>query len=90
VPGWGWLALDPTNGREVGVRHVKIGHGRDYDDVPPLRGSIAGAAEAEAEASVEIRRMDPTQQAAVVQPPVTMTRFDRPLVPSQQQQQQQQ
>ena len=38
VPGVGWLALDPTNAAEVGLRHVKIGHGRDYDDVPPLRG----------------------------------------------------
>ncbi len=38
VPGFGWLALDPTNQQEVGVRHVKIGHGRDYDDVQPLRG----------------------------------------------------
>ena len=35
-------ALDPTNGLEVGHRHVKIGHGRDYDDVPPLRGVYAG------------------------------------------------
>ncbi|MBC8363823.1 MAG: transglutaminase family protein [Actinobacteria bacterium] len=89
VPGWGWLALDPTNGHEVGVRHVKIGHGRDYDDVPPLRGSISGGAEAEAGTNVEIRRMDPTQQAAVVQPPVTMSQFDHLPIQSQQQQQQQ-
>lgn len=38
VPGWGWLALDPTNGQVVGEHHVKIGHGRSYDDVHPLRG----------------------------------------------------
>ena len=44
IPGFGWLALDPTNQQEVGVRHVKIGHGRDYDDVPPLRGVFAGEA----------------------------------------------
>ncbi len=42
VPGVGWLALDPTNSSEVGLRHVTIGHGRDYDDVPPLRGSLRG------------------------------------------------
>ena len=35
IPGWGWLALDPTNAQQVGQRHITIGHGRDYDDVPP-------------------------------------------------------
>lgn len=56
VPGVGWLALDPTNGLEVGMRHVKIGHGRDYDDVPPLRGMYSGAGAAQLEVAVEMRR----------------------------------
>lgn len=42
VPGWGWWALDPTNRQPAGERHVKIGHGRDYDDVLPLRGVYSG------------------------------------------------
>lgn len=42
VPGWGWWAVDPTNASPVGERHVKIGHGRDYDDVTPLRGVYFG------------------------------------------------
>lgn len=42
VPGWGWWAIDPTNDSPVGERHVKIGHGRDYDDVTPLRGVYYG------------------------------------------------
>lgn len=42
VPGWGWWAIDPTNPSPVGQRHVKIGHGRDYDDVTPLRGVYYG------------------------------------------------
>ncbi len=57
IPGFGWLALDPTNQQEVGPRHVKIGHGRDYDDVPPLRGVFSGTATPRVEVSVEIRRM---------------------------------
>lgn len=57
VPGFGWLALDPTNQREVGLRHIKIGHGRDYDDVPPMRGSVAGAADHAVDAAVEIKRV---------------------------------
>ena len=56
LPGFGWLALDPTNQQEVGVRHVKIGHGRDYDDVQPLRGVYAGPGSPEASVSVEIRK----------------------------------
>jgi transglutaminase-like putative cysteine protease len=58
IPGFGWLALDPTNQQEVGVRHVKIGHGRDYDDVQPLRGVFAGTSGSEVEVSVEIRRFE--------------------------------
>jgi transglutaminase-like putative cysteine protease len=57
IPGFGWLALDPTNQQEVGLRHVKIGHGRDYDDVPPMRGVFAGGAVPDVDVTVEIRRM---------------------------------
>ena len=42
IPGFGWWACDPTNGLEAGERHVTIGHGRDYDDVTPLRGVYHG------------------------------------------------
>lgn len=45
VPGWGWWPLDPTNLLVAGERHVKIGHGRDYDDVPPLRGVYYGTSQ---------------------------------------------
>jgi transglutaminase-like putative cysteine protease len=56
VPGWGWWALDPTNPEEVGLRHVKIGHGRDYDDVLPLRGVYHGGPEHTLDVSVRISR----------------------------------
>ena len=45
IPGWGWWGLDPTNHVRVGERHVKIGHGREYDDVLPLRGVYYGTSE---------------------------------------------
>jgi len=57
VPGFGWMALDPTNQQAVGARHVKIGHGRDYDDVQPLRGVFSGQALAVVEPHVEIKRL---------------------------------
>ncbi|MFW0784921.1 transglutaminase family protein [Gordonia sp. CPCC 206044] len=40
LPGGQWLAFDPTNDKLVDERHVTVAWGRDYDDVPPLRGVI--------------------------------------------------
>ena len=35
-----WLGLDPTNDQLVDQRYIIVGRGRDYADVPPLRGII--------------------------------------------------
>jgi transglutaminase-like putative cysteine protease len=35
-----WLGLDPTNDQMVDERYIIVGLGRDYADVPPLRGII--------------------------------------------------
>jgi transglutaminase-like putative cysteine protease len=51
-----WQPLDPTNGRDVGERHVKIGHGRDYFDVTPFHGSFSGSADPTLISQVDIRR----------------------------------
>ena len=37
-----WTAFDPANGVPVGERHVVVGPGREYGDVPPLKGVYAG------------------------------------------------
>lgn len=37
-----WVAFDPTAMAPIGESYVRIGHGRDYGDVPPLRGTYAG------------------------------------------------
>ncbi len=37
-----WVAHDPTNLSAVAERHVMIGTGRDYGDVPPIKGIVAG------------------------------------------------
>jgi transglutaminase-like putative cysteine protease len=39
-----WRPYDPTNGVLVAERHVVVGRGRDYGDVPPLKGVYAGPA----------------------------------------------
>ena len=59
IPGHGWWPLDPTNGIPVGERHVTIGHGRDYDDVPPLKGAFSGPVTHDLDVSVEMRRHPP-------------------------------
>ena len=56
VPGHGWWALDPTNPQPLGELHVKIGHGRDYEDVMPLRGVYHGGAEHDLGVQVRITR----------------------------------
>jgi transglutaminase-like putative cysteine protease len=35
-----WLGVDPTNHQMVDERYIVVGCGRDYADVPPLRGII--------------------------------------------------
>lgn len=40
VPGDGWLALDPTNDQPANERYVTVAWGREYSDVPPLKGVI--------------------------------------------------
>jgi transglutaminase-like putative cysteine protease len=35
-----WLGVDPTNDQMVDERYITVGLGRDYADIPPLRGII--------------------------------------------------
>ena len=52
-----WDAHDPTNATAIGERHVIVGRGRDYNDVPPIKGIVAGSARSELEVTVEITRL---------------------------------
>jgi transglutaminase-like putative cysteine protease len=52
-----WIGVDPTNTGRAGETHVKIGHGRDYQDVAPIRGVYQGGATAELTAGVSMRRV---------------------------------
>ena len=51
-----WVAWDPTNLIDIGDRHVKVGYGRDYNDVPPLRGVFAGSGKSQLFVTVEITK----------------------------------
>jgi transglutaminase-like putative cysteine protease len=52
-----WVAFDPTNGIPTGERHVVVGRGRDYADVPPLKGVYAGPENTGQGVEVEITRL---------------------------------
>lgn len=56
VPGNGWVGFDPTNGCPITEAHVKIGYGRDYDDLPPVRGLRRGGGGAGLEVTVQVRK----------------------------------
>lgn len=51
-----WRGFDPTNLVDIGERHVRVGHGRDYMDVAPLRGVYAGPYGSSLFVTVEITR----------------------------------
>jgi transglutaminase-like putative cysteine protease len=53
-----WIGLDPTNRRLVGDDHVKIGHGRAYGDVPPIKGVYRGAGTAQLSVQVKMQRLN--------------------------------
>src|SRR4051794_40091562 len=53
-----WVGLDPTNRCLAGEHYVKIGHGRTYQDVPPVKGVFRGTAGAKLDASVRMSRTD--------------------------------
>jgi transglutaminase-like putative cysteine protease len=53
----GWEAYDPTNDRSVGSAHVVVARGRDYADVPPLKGIYAGGASESLGVTVEITQL---------------------------------
>lgn len=58
-PSRGWVAFDPTHGRQIDDRYVIVAHGRHYDDVPPNKGIYRGAATETLTAEVYVRPSDP-------------------------------
>jgi len=54
LPELGWVGVDPTNNIEAGRRHVRVGIGRDYADVPPTRGVFKGTSAVRSELAVGV------------------------------------
>ncbi len=74
-PDAGWLGLDPTVGDYVEAQHIRIAYGRDYGDVPPVRGVYKGHAGQNLSVDVLVRPAlddagaEVLQETAAVPPP---------------------
>jgi transglutaminase-like putative cysteine protease len=54
LPSLGWVGFDPTNNILAAERHVRAAVGRDYNDVPPTRGTYKGGADSELSIAVSL------------------------------------
>lgn len=55
IPDFGWVDFDPTNNQIPKNQHIIVAYGRDYYDVPPLKGVIYGSGKSTMDVSVDIR-----------------------------------
>ncbi|KEO59328.1 transglutaminase family protein [Thioclava indica] len=54
----GWVEFDPTNNQPAGEDYITVGYGRDYDDVPPLRGAMRGAGGQQSAQAVDVLALE--------------------------------
>ncbi len=58
VPDFGWVDFDPTNDLLPQDEHVTVAHGRDFQDVTPLKGVILGGGQHEVAVAVDVAPVD--------------------------------
>ena len=57
IPGLGWVEFDPTHPEPSLGDYVRLASGRDYGDVPPLRGSYIGPPTVRMGVTVEVKEI---------------------------------
>lgn len=57
IPTFGWVEFDPTNNKIPNEQHIVVAWGRDYNDVPPLKGVVFSNGESMMKVGVDIRQM---------------------------------
>lgn len=55
IPEVGWIGFDPTNDLLVNDNHIKVAHGKDYNDCSPLKGVVYALGKNETIHSVEVQ-----------------------------------
>lgn len=56
--GGEWIEFDPTNNLVPGTGHVTVAWGRDYGDVPPVKGVLIGGGSTRLRVSVDVAPLD--------------------------------
>ncbi|WFO17006.1 transglutaminase family protein [Cellulophaga baltica 4] len=54
IPTIGWVGFDPTNNVLVASNHIKVCHGKDYQDCAPLKGIVYSQGQNETQYSVQV------------------------------------
>jgi len=54
IPNIGWMGFDPTNNLMVNHNHIKVSHGKDYNDCTPIKGILYTSGKNETKYSVEV------------------------------------
>ncbi|WP_047415302.1 transglutaminase family protein [Cellulophaga sp. Hel_I_12] len=54
LPNIGWVGFDPTNNLLVNSNHIKVCHGKDYNDCSPLKGGVYTTGKNETVYSVQV------------------------------------
>jgi transglutaminase-like putative cysteine protease len=93
VHALGWVPLDPTLDKPVGIQHIRLAYGRDYGDVAPVRGVYKGHAGQRLSVDVRVRPALDDEgcehlQETAAGPQVEPNRLEPPQQQQQQQQQQ--
>lgn len=59
IQAWtgGWWSYDPTTNTQISEQYVSVGAGRDYTDVPPLKGIYSGEGATDLDVVVEVTRL---------------------------------
>lgn len=62
LPESGWIGFDPTNNLIAAENHIKVAHGKDYTDCPPLKGIVFSSGKNETEYTVQVSAQQQQQQ----------------------------
>jgi hypothetical protein len=62
LPDSGWIGFDPTNNLIAAENHIKVAHGKDYTDCPPLKGMVYSTGKNETEYTVKVTAQQQQQQ----------------------------
>jgi transglutaminase-like putative cysteine protease len=82
----GWFGFDPTLGKPIELRHIRIAYGRDYGDVPPVRGVYKGRAGQSLSVDVLVRpALDDSGLERISEP--STDREESPIMPPERPQQ---